>query len=170
MADGKSFWDFIIEFIKRLFGKDLTTPKDPAAATTTILKKPDQSTGDYLKTVTNDALADMKQETRDAIVAETTKLLLNHGKTLMGMTEVQKEYAVHVAMLKSIETFDKLSYIELKEYRDVASKTLELGIQVTVEVNNFWNDFGDAVKKVLGVATEIGARAAATAIKALILI
>lgn len=171
MSNNKSIWDLIIEFLKKLFGSSAETT-NPALMTTTIVKKPDsgKEVKQYLADLANETLKDMKAETKEAIIAESSKLLLKHGQTLLGLTEAQKEYAIHVGLLKSIESLDALSYTELKEYREVASKTLELGIVVTTEINTFWNDFGDAVKKVLEVASDIGVRAAATAIKALILI
>jgi hypothetical protein len=171
MSNNKSIWDIIIEFLKKLFGSSST---DQSTITTTVIRQSEsgkeKDVKKYLTDLANLTLKDMKTEAKEVVIAESAKLLLKHGQNLLGMTEAQKEYVIYVGLLKSIENLDSLSFSELKDYREVASKTIELGIVVTTEINTFWNDFGDAVKKVLEVATDIGVRAAATAVKALILI
>lgn len=100
--------------------------------------------------------------------SKSVQLLQKHGKYLAGLTEAQKNYAIKIAFLKSVINLEELTFDELKEFRKAASEAMELGIDVTSEINSFWTDFSEAVKSILGVAADVGVRSVATAIKILL--
>lgn len=161
----------IIEFIVGLFSssENAKTVDDAIREVKEISSNSNIGMKDKLKNSGEATIEAMSEAAIDETINQASGLLLNHGDYILGLSEAQKAYAVHIAYLKSINDLGNLSFDELKEYRNAASKALELGIDVADEMNSFWNDFSDAVKEVIGTAADIGARVAATALKVLIL-
>lgn len=122
-----------------------------------------ESSGKELKT--KEVLSDISDEARDVIMAEGKKLLLEHGKVLAGLTPEQQEYALNVAYLKSLESFDELSVSELMEYRKLVTKAAELGPDVAEQLDSFWTAFGEALNNVVDKVSDIGIKAGAVALK-----
>lgn len=164
----KSIWQIILDFIINLLTSTTETKNDKP------IKDDDETEEIHKKDVTDsikksDIFDDMTEVAKDEIKKEGTKLLIKHGEYLAGLTDAQREYAIEIAYLKSVNDLSTLSFKELKEYRKHASKALELGIEVSEEMNSFWNDFLESIKSLLKVVGEIGAKSLATALKVIIL-
>jgi hypothetical protein len=163
MSNNKTWWanllDFIVELIKQFL--------DPEKPSPNSVESGDK---DILKNVANTLRTELPKEVKEEAITQGVSLLLKYNKTLLGLTPAQKEYAIHVAYLKAVQRLDTLSLEELEEYAEINTQALFIGIKVSEELNEFWNAFGDAVKKVVQVAANISAKAAAVALKSLILI
>lgn len=169
MSEEKNILTRIIEFIISIFKYD---NNQDVVDTTKEIEEINRSSGSLknkLKDSGDAIIESMSESAIDESVAQATKLISKHGDYLLGLSEVQREYAIKIAFLKSVNDLGKLSIDELIEYRNYASKAMELGIDVADEMNSFWNDFGDAAKSVINTASNIGATAAATALKVLVL-
>lgn len=169
-TETKSIWAKIIEFIINIISS-VNKEETAENVLNNVRKEAEADTPlkDRLRNTSSEIISGMSEAAKDEAVAQTSVLLLTHGDYLLGLTEAQKDYAIEIAFLRSISNLDKLSFEELKEYRDSGSKALELGITVTTEMNAFWTAFGEAVKSIINVAADIGARSAATALKILLL-
>jgi hypothetical protein len=165
----KSIWVVIFEFLASLFSNtsDKRT-EDVVNDVRVIANDPDNDLKTRLKNSGETIVDGMAEVAVNEAATQAGGLLIEHGDYLLGLSEVQRAYALQIAYLKAVDDLDTLSFDELKEYRAAASKALELGIDVADEMNSFWTDFGDAVRAVIDVAADVGVKAAATALKVMI--
>lgn len=165
MADKEKNWlDKILEIIKLVIGFFKGSKLESEADD--LYKELSSVHGDDLRV--KDVLRGVSDEAKDVIIEEGKTLLLNHGKVLLGLSEAQKEYAVHIAYLRAVKNLDSLSIEELIEYNKLISKTAELAPAVAKELASFWNAFGEAVSTIFSKVTDIGIKAAAVGLKTVI--
>lgn len=170
MGDKKGFWALLLELLASIFASEKSekTTADVIHEVKKEASDQNKSMKERLENSGEAILEGIGDAAKDEAINQAGTLLLNHGDYLLGLTEAQRAYAVKVAMLKAIDNLEELDFDELKEYRNVASEAIELGINVAEEMNTFWTDFGDAVKAVVDVAADVGVRAGCTALKVLL--
>lgn len=161
----KEFFNFLIDLFISIFKRDETLIEYNNN------KKENKQNEKFInENLKENSFDQIEKEVKDSIIREGSHLLLKHGKYLAGLSKEQKEYAVHIAYLKSIKNISTFSFKELKEYSTINSKAIELGIDVSKEMNEFWNDFGNAVKIIFDKSVELSFKSIAVALKASILI
>jgi hypothetical protein len=94
----------------------------------------------------------IKEVGADYLAEKAGDLTSKYLDMLGGLSEVQRDYAYHIAILKAAES-SELTMEEILELGDVINKCSELGITISEELSSFWNEFGY-------VAKEVGKRAA----------
>lgn len=160
----KNIWEKIIDFVISLIEVFINKNKEPNTTPTVNNKD-----GNTLKILTKTITEDLPEDVKNVAIAEGVGLLVKYNDIILNLSPAQKEYAIHVAYLKSVQRFDTLTLAELSEYADINAKALKLGIKVTEELNEFWTAFGDSLKKIIGTAANISAKAAGIALKGLLL-
>ena len=170
MSKEKSWIEIILEILIKIFSQDKSDKNAKDIINDVKIEADDQNKTmkERLENCGEKILEGMGNAAKDEAINQAGTLLLNHGDYLLGLTEFQRNYAIKIAMLKSIQNLEVLDFDELKEYREISSKAIELGIDVAEEINVFWEDFNDAVKAIIEVGADVGVRAGCVALKVLL--
>lgn len=105
----------------------------------------------------------IKEVGADYVAGKATELTTKYIDMLSSLSDVQKDYAYHIAILKTAET-SQLSMEEIIELGEVINKCSELGITISEELTSFWNEFGYVAKEITSRAASYGIKLGAKAL------
>jgi hypothetical protein len=130
-----------------------------------VLDVLDENKSFIIKKVKDVIGSKVDDESISKIIDHSAQFLQENSKYLLGLSQEQKDYAIALAYLKSIEDLDQLSLMELVEYRKLITKVAEMGPEVARQMNEFSTKFKNFLVAVGQQVANIGVKLIATTIK-----
>lgn len=161
MSDKSSFWkkiwEAILQFFASLSQNQSGTGKQPISSTEPLGERASEAFKDTAKELAADFLAN-----------KASGLISKYGNMLDSLDPKQKEYAIRMAYLKSVDP-TQLSLEETIELGNAINEAARLRVEINEELNSFWSEVFDVVSEAAEKFAEVGVKVLSTTLIGLIL-
>jgi len=153
MSDKSNILKIILEWIIRLLGSSNKTQNSSESA--------NSNSGWYSNSDTTIKAKAIKREltevAKKVIEEEAVNLGMNYVSMLRRLNPKQKEFVLKMAEIKALKV-SELTFEETLIVGDLVNEAAKLNLEITKELNEFWNKFGAVVSKIGTQFAKIGIR------------
>jgi len=150
MSDKSSFWKklwtVIVQLFKSLGQNQSGTNIPPNSSTGQSVDQP----SDILKETAKDVAAEF-------LASKAAGLVSKYGSMLDSLDPKQKEYALRMAELKSVNP-SQLNLEETIELGEAINEAAKLRVEINHELNSFWSEVFDVVGEAAEKFANVGIR------------